>query len=436
MSFNGSGIFERLYSFVNDAAANIKIRADRMDNELSGIATGLSTCITKDGQTTVTANLPMAGFRHTGVGNAAARTDYASFAQVQDGNTAWVDGGGTADAITAAYSIPITTLVDGQLCFVRATAANATTTPTFSPSSLTARTIVKNGGSALVAGDIAGDGHQLILRYDLANTRWELMNPATVSTAPFTDTTAIVKGSADATKLLRFEVDGFTTGTTRVLTPPNFDGTIATLAGTEAFSNKTLQDSTVTFVDNSDATKQLAFQCSGITTGTTRTLTVPDVSDTITTALTQRIVQTINAPVAGVATGTTTMPCDDTIPQITEGDQYNTVSITPTNASNKLLIEVSMLFSTSVTGGQFGCALFQDATANALSGIIQYMATSDRPLMFNFSYEMTAGTTSATTFRVRAGSESAGTTTLNGFGGNRKFGGVMGSSMRVTEIKV
>lgn len=63
---------------------------------------------------------------------------------------------------------------------------------------------------------------------------------------PVVDTTAIVKGSADATKLLRFEVDGFTTGTTRVLTPPNFDGTIATLAGTETFTGKTLTDPVIT----------------------------------------------------------------------------------------------------------------------------------------------------------------------------------------------
>lgn len=177
MPYNGAGVFNRLYSWVNDAAANIKIRADRMDNEMNGMAVALSTAITKDGQTTITANLPMAGFRHTGVGNAASRTDYSSFGQVQDGKAAWVDGGGTADAITAAYSIPITTLVDGQLCYVRATAANATATPTFSPNGLTARTIVKNGGQALVAGDIAGDGHELVLRYDLPNTHWELLNP-------------------------------------------------------------------------------------------------------------------------------------------------------------------------------------------------------------------------------------------------------------------
>lgn len=59
-------------------------------------------------------------------------------------------------------------------------------------------------------------------------------------TLPVVDTTGVVKGSADGTKILRFEVDGFTTATTRVLTPPNYDGTIATLAGTETLSNKTL----------------------------------------------------------------------------------------------------------------------------------------------------------------------------------------------------
>lgn len=178
MPFNGSGVFVRLYNWVNDAAANIKIRADRMDNEMNGMATGLSTCITKDGQTSITANLPMSTFKHTNVGNATLRTDYFAAGQAVDGVISWAAAGGTADAITASYSIPINTLVDGQLCYVRAGAANATTTPTFSPDGLTARTIVKNGGSALAVGDIAGAGHELILRYLLASTRWELMNPA------------------------------------------------------------------------------------------------------------------------------------------------------------------------------------------------------------------------------------------------------------------
>lgn len=50
MAFNGSGLFQRLYSWVNDAANSINIRADRMDAEMDGIASGLSNCITRDGQ--------------------------------------------------------------------------------------------------------------------------------------------------------------------------------------------------------------------------------------------------------------------------------------------------------------------------------------------------------------------------------------------------
>lgn len=174
--------------------------------------------------------------------------------------------------------------------------------------------------------------------------------------------------------------------------------------------------------------------------GTTAVQTLTNKSlaagDNLVGLLSQRVVQTIYASTSAVATGTTVMPCDDTIPQITEGDQYLTAAITPTSATNKLRIEVSVLLSTSVGGGQMACALFQDATAGALSAILQYMATSDRPLKFVFTYEMTAGTTSATTFRVRAGHESAGTTTLNGVAGARRLGGVSSSTLTVTEIKV
>ncbi len=54
--------------------------------------------------------------------------------------------------------------------------------------------------------------------------------------APFDDATAIVKGSADATKLLRFEVDGFTTATTRVATFPDADITVARIDAAQPFT--------------------------------------------------------------------------------------------------------------------------------------------------------------------------------------------------------
>jgi len=53
---------------------------------------------------------------------------------------------------------------------------------------------------------------------------------------PVVDTTSVVKGSTDATKLLRFEVDGFTTATTRTLTPQDASYTIAGTDIAQTFS--------------------------------------------------------------------------------------------------------------------------------------------------------------------------------------------------------
>lgn len=178
MPFNGSGTFTRVYNWVTDKNSAINITASRVDTEDTGFATGLSNCICKDGQTTITANLPMGGFIHTGVGNATARNQYAVVGNIQDSLYNWIAGGGTVDAITATYSPAITALVDGMELDFRATGANATTTPTFSPNGLTAHTITQLGGSALFAGSISAANFEGKLRYNLANTRWELLNPA------------------------------------------------------------------------------------------------------------------------------------------------------------------------------------------------------------------------------------------------------------------
>ena len=96
-----------------------------------------------------------------------------------DGGVNWVAAGGTADAITATYSPVISALDDGLLVGVLAGSANATTTPTFAPNGLTAKTIVRDAGSALVAGDIAGANHAILLRYSSSLDKWLLQNPST-----------------------------------------------------------------------------------------------------------------------------------------------------------------------------------------------------------------------------------------------------------------
>jgi hypothetical protein len=67
MPFNGSGVFQRVRNWVADATAGIKVRADYHDAEDDGFATGLSNCITKDGQTIITQNIPFNSKRATGL---------------------------------------------------------------------------------------------------------------------------------------------------------------------------------------------------------------------------------------------------------------------------------------------------------------------------------------------------------------------------------
>jgi hypothetical protein len=384
MAFNGSGVFVRLYNWVNDAAANIKIRADRMDNEMNGFATGLSTCITKDGQTTITANLPMASYRHTGVGDATARTQYSSFAQLQDGKANWVDGGGTADAITASYTIPVTALVDGQLFYVRATAANATTTPTFNPSALGALTITKNGGQALVPGDIAGDGYEMVLRYRLADTEYELLNPANVvATAPFADTTAIVKGSSDATKLARFEVDGFTTATTRVVTLPDADTTMVGTATTQTLTNKTFTDC--------DANTQ--------TVG----------NNTTKVATTAFVQQELQGALFNFQQAQTTTPFTTSSSSYTDVTGVS-VSITPKSASDKVLVRavlqvgtptnVSCAFQLVRGSTPIGIATSVGSRTAAGAGAFTAAAQAITTVVLEWLDE--PATTSSTTYKVQA----------------------------------
>jgi hypothetical protein len=112
--------------------------------------------------------------------------------------------GGTADAITATFEPPFTAaeLQDSTLVLVEAGNANATTTPTFAPDGLTARTITKNGGQALVAGDIRAAGHKLLLCYDLSSTRWELLNPYVAPTSAASDSAAGIVELATTTETL------------------------------------------------------------------------------------------------------------------------------------------------------------------------------------------------------------------------------------------
>lgn len=166
--FNGSGTYVRYHDWTTDAGNAINITASRMDTEHDGFATGLTTCVTRDGQTVITADLPMSGFRHTGVGNAVARTQYASAGQVQDGALVYAGtAGGTANAITVTLAPAITAYVTGMVVRFKAALANTTAT-TVNVNGVGAKTVKTRIGGDLVANDIVA-GEFVTVGYDGTN---------------------------------------------------------------------------------------------------------------------------------------------------------------------------------------------------------------------------------------------------------------------------
>tara|TARA_B100000315_G_scaffold188753_1_gene178501 strand:- start:2636 stop:3685 length:1050 start_codon:yes stop_codon:yes gene_type:complete len=147
-----------------------------------------------------------------------------------------------------------------------------------------------------------------------------------------------------------------------------------------------------------------------------------------------KIVQVVNTQTGTFTTGTGTIPFDNTIPQNTEGDEFMSLSITPTNTANKLKVEVVFFFANN-TSLNYTVALFQDSTSNALAAGFK-QETANHAECVSFNHFMAAGTTSSTTFKVRAGGASAGTTSFNGHQGSAIYGGVIASSITITEIEV
>jgi hypothetical protein len=145
------------------------------------------------------------------------------------------------------------------------------------------------------------------------------------------------------------------------------------------------------------------------------------------------VIQVINYQTGAVATGTTQIPSDDTIPQNTEGDEYMTLAVTPKSATSKLKIDV-LWFGECSAAGTLTMALFQDSIANALAATAIRINASAYRNTFTLVHYMTSGTTSSTTFKIRCGLNAAATTTFNGAAGARLYGGVIPSSITIMEI--
>ena len=153
------------------------------------------------------------------------------------------------------------------------------------------------------------------------------------------------------------------------------------------------------------------------------------------TITTGKVLQMVYVFTGAYATGSTTIPFDDTIPQITEGNEVMTLAITPTSATSKLLVNVDVSGASNVQGN-WTAALFRDSTANALAAAQtkQSDVNPDHLDHLHLTWVADASSTSATTFKVRCGQTNAGDWYFNGQNASRWFGGVSNSGITITEI--
>jgi hypothetical protein len=147
------------------------------------------------------------------------------------------------------------------------------------------------------------------------------------------------------------------------------------------------------------------------------------------------IAQYVEGESTTYATAGTAMPVDDTIPQNTEGNEIVTVTITPKSATSTLVIEADVTASeTGVASYLWACAVFVDTTASAIAAAGSTIATTDRLDRLEFKHTLSAGSTSARTYKLRCGGSSTTDIFINGDSSSRLFGGVNVTSLTVTEI--
>lgn len=211
MSYDGAGGFT-IDTVGNPAEYDTVISHTMFNDTMTEIAAGLSTAICKDGQTTLTQDVPWGGFRLTQLGQATSRLDAMSAQSVVNSVGVYLSSvGGTADAITASPTPGLASYAAG-MHYVFVAGGTNTTAVTINVSSLGAKAITKQNAVALVAGDIVS-GQLTHIMYD--GTRFVLMGPVY---AEGSWTPAVGGTAAYTTQVGRYTKNGRVVHVTCVLT--------------------------------------------------------------------------------------------------------------------------------------------------------------------------------------------------------------------------
>lgn len=159
----------------NPVVSGTPISSSVHNTTMSDVGAALTQSISKDGQTTATANLPMGGFRHTNVANATVRNNYLAAGQATDGAHETLTSISGTNTITATGPLGMTAYASGQRFTFKAAGAN-TAAVTLNVSGLGAKSVFKNGLTAnLEPGDIPAANAVVHVFYD--GTQFQLLSP-------------------------------------------------------------------------------------------------------------------------------------------------------------------------------------------------------------------------------------------------------------------
>ena len=172
MSYNGSGTFN-INSAGQPVVSGTVISSTAFNALTSDLATGLTTALTKDGQTTPTANITLGGYKITNLAAGTAAADAVRFSQVQSGSTNTYITAAGADTITGTVTPTLTAYTTGQQ-FSFVAAGTNTTAVTLNIDGVGAKAVTRAGTTALAAGDIL-TGQVALVEYD--GTQFQLLDP-------------------------------------------------------------------------------------------------------------------------------------------------------------------------------------------------------------------------------------------------------------------
>jgi len=167
--YNGSGTYTLTAG--QPVVAGTDILDSTFNTLTADLATALSTCVTRDGQSPPTTNLPMGSFKLTGLAAGTAAGHSVRFEQLQTGVNKLITVAGTGDVITGVMTPTYGAYTNGDM-FTFIVGSTNTTNVTINIDGLGAKAIT-NGTTALTAGAL-NINRVVVIQYD--GTRFQLLN--------------------------------------------------------------------------------------------------------------------------------------------------------------------------------------------------------------------------------------------------------------------